>query len=94
MKLTRVVHMGGVQAVYAPVGRLLPDIHLVPGTEEKPAADHCLMFIDGAAGEAHAFLFTVEQARELAELILAPTVEVVRTFPGGMLGANGDVPAA
>jgi hypothetical protein len=51
------------------------------------------MFVDAAGGEAHGFLFTEDQARELAERILAPSVEVVRTFPGGMLGGNGDVPA-
>lgn len=84
MKLTRVIHMGGVQVFFATVAELLPDLTITVPVDGTPT-DRCLMFVDAAAGEAHGFLFTEEQARELAETILAPKITVVRTFDGGML---------
>jgi len=89
VKLTRTVHVGSLTAFYDHAGKLIPDVNVTTEPGSTPA-DRCIMFVDSDLGEAHAFLFTAEQAQAFAQLILAPTVEVHRTIPGRMLGANGD----
>jgi hypothetical protein len=89
VRLTRVVHAGNTRVVFGSPAELLPDVAPSPGVDAAEL-DACLLFVDDDGSEAHAYLFPSGQLRELAERILAPQVEVVRTFPGGMLGPNGD----
>lgn len=73
MRLTRVIHTSS-QVFYGPLSELVPDVASIGGS-----ASQVLLFADSDGGEAHGFVFSEDEAKQLARTILG--LEVARVVP-------------